>query len=147
MFCSTCKFTSSDHADACPKCGTDWSAAQKQLDLHWLRPNPAAWFPPTGVVGETPASPLAAEETNIPTTPPAAAEQPAAAYATDAQDEGITSADLDELFSDHTPEPPPERQQNKAPAKDQDLEIELDVEDILASLEHEQTPSRGGKQE
>ncbi|MFO7718302.1 MAG: hypothetical protein ACQESV_10125 [Thermodesulfobacteriota bacterium] len=146
MFCSKCKFTSFDHADACPRCGADWSATKKQLDLHWLRPNPAAWFPPTGAVGETSTSPPAAPETSYTTPPPSATNQPAAHEAA-SQDEGITSADLDELFSDHAAEPAPERQQTKAPAEDQDMEIELDVEDILASLEQEQTSPRGGKQE
>jgi len=36
MYCKSCKFTSFDHLQACPRCGQDWSDVQKALNLDWL---------------------------------------------------------------------------------------------------------------
>ncbi len=36
MYCKSCKYTSFDHLQACPRCGQDWSEVQKALNLDWL---------------------------------------------------------------------------------------------------------------
>ena len=36
MYCKSCKYTSFDHLQSCPRCGQDWSEVQKALNLDWL---------------------------------------------------------------------------------------------------------------
>jgi len=40
MFCPKCHFTSFDHLDNCPKCGSDWTETKKMLNLDWIIAKP-----------------------------------------------------------------------------------------------------------
>lgn len=44
MYCSKCKFTSSDHLPKCPKCGFDWQNLRLALQLDWLQSKGHNWF-------------------------------------------------------------------------------------------------------
>ena len=44
MYCSKCKFTSSDHLPKCPKCGFDWQNLRLALQLDWLQSEGHDWF-------------------------------------------------------------------------------------------------------
>ncbi|GEM_PF-2739737 len=40
MYCLKCKYTSFDHFEMCPKCGSNWEETKKALNLDWV-PAPA----------------------------------------------------------------------------------------------------------
>ena len=40
MYCLKCKYTSFDHFDNCPKCGSNWEETKQVLNLDWI-PAPA----------------------------------------------------------------------------------------------------------
>ncbi|NCC25760.1 MAG: hypothetical protein EOM25_11305 [Deltaproteobacteria bacterium] len=44
MFCKKCKYHSSDHLNACPKCGQDWQSIRERLNLAWVRESNFLWL-------------------------------------------------------------------------------------------------------
>ena len=149
MFCPKCKFTSSDHLNDCPKCGTDWTNAKKTLELTWLTPEAAPWFAatdnrsPAYTAQTTPGTKI------VPPAPEAPAQQPTPSSQTASEEElSLETGDIEELLA-HAAEPSANAPaEEAAPAKTQatensELEIELDVEDILASLEQDRSSSHG----
>ncbi|MFP4168538.1 MAG: hypothetical protein ACLFSY_06785 [Desulfonatronovibrionaceae bacterium] len=44
MYCLKCKYTSFDNLNKCPKCGQDWTATKKKINLEWIGYSETPWL-------------------------------------------------------------------------------------------------------